>query len=625
MTKMKYGNNIKELEKHYTGIGKLIEKAYKESEDHTEILEYESLDGIHGTKIKKDGKEFLMYGKRQAMMPVIKWYKGLGELQNNAPILMMGLANSEYLKMLVENVDNHLAIIVYEPSINIFVDFLKRVDITNWYEKHTIIFWVDGIDGMGQDGLAAMISSMLQYEVLPLSRTFVMPNYNEIFQEQTLFFVKTCHDVASDASVNFATKKRFSGVFGKNLFINVTMLCDAYKTTQLVNVVPRDIPGIVVAAGPSLNKNIKELKKAKGKAFIIAVDTAIKPLLKEGIVPDMFAIVDAKKPLDLIQVEGARDIPLSTTLDAASDVLKYHTGKKFFANEGIAFVDKIFERFEKQYGRAADGGSVATACFTLLYKIGLTRIILVGQDLALTGNKTHADGTFNEEMPVLNTENCEMVEGNVEELVPTRGDFQIYLNWYNNFIEGVKKQDPKFRVINATEGGAKIKGTEVMTLKEAIEKECTKEVNIQERFEKLKPMFQGEDREWVIEQICAIPQGYAKIKSDADKANSLYKKLQKICNSSTLDTKSYVNTLKKIDKCIKKLQKYDLYQTISVTMNEAEYIIKNEQFIQYDSEIEEGREIARQGILFMTGVKECAHIYEEYSREVIDNWRHEII
>ena len=37
---------------------------------------------------------------------------------------------------------------------------------------------------------------------------------------------------------------------------------------------------------------------------------------------------------------------------------------------------------------------VACSAFSLVYKLGFSRIILVGQDLALTGNKTHADGTF---------------------------------------------------------------------------------------------------------------------------------------------------------------------------------------------------------------------------------------
>lgn len=111
---------------------------------------------------------------------------------------------------------------------------------------------------------------------------------------------------------------------------NAKYLCTAYKTIQLYKTIPFDTTGIVVAAGPSLNKNIKELKNAKGKSFIIAVDTAIKPLLRAGIIPDMYFIVDALKPIGLVQIEGAEKIPIVTTLNAAPEILKFHIGKKFF-------------------------------------------------------------------------------------------------------------------------------------------------------------------------------------------------------------------------------------------------------------------------------------------------------
>ena len=152
----------------------------------------------------------------------------------------------------------------------------------------------------------------------------------------------------------------------KNLLDNVKYLCDGYKTTHLVNVIPNDIPGIVVAAGPSLNKNIHELKRAKGKAFIVAVDTAIKPLIAAGIIPDMFAIVDGKKPLDLIKKEEAKEIPLVTTINASSDILKYHTGMKFFYNESYVIAEQILMHGDRQYGGVDTGGSVATSAFSLL-------------------------------------------------------------------------------------------------------------------------------------------------------------------------------------------------------------------------------------------------------------------
>ena len=48
-----------------------------------------------------------------------------------------------------------------------------------------------------------------------------------------------------------------------------------------------EIPAILVSAGPSLDKNISELKKAQGKAFIVVVDAALRTVLRAGVRPDL--------------------------------------------------------------------------------------------------------------------------------------------------------------------------------------------------------------------------------------------------------------------------------------------------------------------------------------------------
>jgi hypothetical protein len=125
--------------------------------------------------------------------------------------------------------------------------------------------------------------------------------------------------------------------------------------------------------------------------------------------------------------------------------------------------------------------------------LGFDKIILVGQDLAFTGNKSHADGTFKETMAVEDTKDFLMVPGNVEKMVPTREDFDNYRKWFEEFIEywkGIK--DVQF--INATEGGALIKGTQIMTLKDAISLYCTEMVDIKSCIAQLKPVFSEEEQ-----------------------------------------------------------------------------------------------------------------------------------
>lgn len=611
-----YEENLKTLAAAYSRMDELIEEAREKLEPELELMEETSYDGERILKIKKDERICYLNGKRNTKDPAEKWVESLGTLQTNAPVFLMGVGNPLYLKELVEKTENRIAIIIYEPSIQIFLKFIETVPLQRWMEKHLIVFWVKGLKGMDEKKMRGLVQRILKFEMIPYSHKLILPNYDVLFPDEAVAFMQIIRDIIHAETVQYRTQLLFSTVTVKNLLANMRYLYDGYKTTQLIQVIPRDIPGIVVAAGPSLNKNIKELKKAKGKAFIIAVDTAIKPLLAAGIIPDMYAIVDGLKPVELVQAEEARDIPLLTTINANSQVLKYHRGMKFFYNEGYGIVENILRKADMRFGGVDSGGSVATNAFSLLFKIGLTRIILVGQDLAYTGNKSHADGTFADVMKEENTKGYIMVEGNLEEKVPTTATLKTYLDWYDKYIKGIQEINKDFRVINATEGGAKIKNTEIMTLHDAIEAECTKEVDIQERLGQLPPMLNEESKEWAREYLDNIPNEFFKLSQDAKKAKRFYKKLEKVCDKKNIDLKEYKSVLKKIEKAVKQIEGNEVYQLISITMVNARYILLNEQFLHEDSVQEEGKELARKGILYTENVAKLAGLFGEYMQEL---------
>lgn len=71
---------------------------------------------------------------------------------------------------------------------------------------------------------------------------------------------------------------------------------------------PEDVPAIIVAAGPSLQKNVDLLKKAKGKAITIVVDSAINTVMAHGVMPDFVITVDTNKELKNFTAEGLADV-----------------------------------------------------------------------------------------------------------------------------------------------------------------------------------------------------------------------------------------------------------------------------------------------------------------------------
>lgn len=609
-----FEQNVKVLETCYPGMALDIERAVEQSDE--KIEEQISQDGERILQIVKEGKKFYLGGKRSAKQPPHEWLLDQGELPEGFTFIMFGMGNILYLKELIEHVNVRLNIVVYEPSICIFKKCLDMIDLDQGMQKHLIIFWVEGLGEMTLDAIKPILTPLMEVNRLSYVQLFILPNYDQIFYKQSEELKKICESLARDARVEYNTKVGFAHNTTLNAMKNSRFLYKSYKTVQLADVIPQGIPAILVAAGPSLNNNIKEIKKAKNKAFIMAVDTALKPLLNEGIVPDMFFIVDAEKPLELFQREGVEEIPMVTTLNAAPDVLEYHKGKKFFYNQSYLFAENILQHCDTRYGSVETGGSVATNAFSLLYKVGFETIILVGQDLALTGNRTHADGTFQEKMEEIDVSGYEMVEGNYEEKVPTRIDFHVFLDWYVETIRRYKEYDPQFRVINATEGGAKIKGTELMSLKEAIEQECIQEIDMQARIESLPPMLDEEGREWARNYLCEMPKRFEKVKADTQKLGTSYQKLKRLCSMRKLDMVAYEKLLKKIRSQIIKIEENENYQLIVETIPSALAALREEEYREYKSVEKEGLVIAEKGMKYVDLVSRAAELFVEESRVI---------
>lgn len=612
-----YEKNLEALNKRFPGMDKLIEEKKDEllQKENLDVESEINLEGREILKVQRNNRTLYLAGKRSASLAAANQIKFLGKIEYSAPLFTVGIGNGCYLEELFKEVPkkNDNMVMVYEPSFSIFYEQLFHVDIEELFEDRIVALLVEGIN---EEGIKPLIKQMLRGDRVSCMRHFILPNYNEICPEKVLDFQKVLKDVAEEYLVNINTVQAFSKVAVENMLKNADYVRTGYQAKQLMEAIPREMPAIIVSAGPSLNKNIEELKKAKNKAFIIAVDTAMKPLLRNGIIPDMYAIIDGTKPLELVAVEESRNIPLLSEVRAAHAVMDYHKGKKFFFREFTPYFDRMYEMNHKEWAAMDVGGSVATAAFSLACYLGLGTVIMVGQDLALTGNKTHADGTFKEKMEELDTSKMKMVPGNVEEKVPTRPDFDHYRIWFEDFIARWKNMYPNFRVINATEGGAKIKGTEISTLKEAIEKECKIEADVSANIEKLEPMFNPEEQKKILVYMKDTPKKFHEMAVNAAAGKKLYQKLDKLTQNHNMDNAAYDKLLKQIKKNTKKIEKNQNYSLVEETLGRANSILKTSQYIEYGSFEEECKEIARRGILFMELVEECANLFEGFSDEV---------
>ena len=265
-----------------------------------------------------------------------------------------------------------------------------------------------------------------------------------------------------------------------NFFRNFTRLatnlngrCNGSSLTNIF----RDVPCVIVGAGPSLQKNLDVLKTLGSKAVILADSSAISDLTQQGITPHMGSYFDPYSRLkDLFLTNTAFELPTIHCARTFSDVTRWIHGMPIYLKGSIA--TPVVSWVEESQGFSGIQNeeliSSATSNTFLAQLMGCNPIIYVGLDLAYTDNKDYMQGIskgLDQEKDIcLEDEESSEFEFNKDEMsidikgkpVKTRKGWLIE----SQIISMRALRSPHLKFINATEGGIGFKGISNLPLKE---------------------------------------------------------------------------------------------------------------------------------------------------------------
>ncbi|MBS4535779.1 motility associated factor glycosyltransferase family protein [Clostridium sp. D2Q-14] len=388
--------------------------------------------------------------------------------------ILFGFGMIYHIKELIKKLDKTVKVLVIEPSISIFNEIIRNIDITDIIENKNIYVML----GKNNDILKQFLITKLSWKNYHLIEYYSFPVYKKFFQETEQNVKQVIEDHVFIRKIDRNTIIRFDREWQRNLLKNIRFATESHNINQLKGIF-KNRPVVIVSAGPSLNKNVELLKTIKEKAVIICVDTALKVLLAKEIEPDFIITVDGGK-LNLGHFDKLdySDIPLIYIGTSHPEILKKHRGAKILADNNNGYIKELFKEFGKDVGIIKLGGSVACVAFNVAKKLGADPIIFIGQDLAYTNNKTHAKGTkYSTEISNIKTKYFKVEDINGDKIL-TGHDLYTFLKWFENEIANDKSER---KYIDATEGGAKIEGTKVMTFKNTIEEYCKQNINITEK------------------------------------------------------------------------------------------------------------------------------------------------
>ncbi|WP_100332364.1 motility associated factor glycosyltransferase family protein [Bacillus xiapuensis] len=395
------------------------------------------------------GKTLTFHSKYNPLHEAEVWCKNAVErIKKNQQVLVIGLGAGYHIQLLAK--------LLPEQSITV-IEFNEP--FFNWFTRSSFYPMIADVENVSVKSFSQLLPDERKAIFSSVSSTNLLIHKNGIDIIPTEFQnIKALLDdiKLQNGSINNQLENMQSN-FNRNVELNdqgIRELVNRYKGR----------PMILVSAGPSLDKQLPLLKKIRDEnTFIIgAVGTAVKPLIQHDIVPDFFVIIDPNKGT----YKQLTDVCLpETTLfylcTAYHDTVMLHKGpRRILWQEGFAEAEKMAGI--RKDPTIQTGGSVATALLDLMVLLGGERIALIGQDLAFTDGKSHANRTHaQKEMKQLKPSQKVLSYDQTGE-VYTAKNLNIYRKWFETFA----REHPHLHLYNCTEGGAYIHNWEHIRLQD---------------------------------------------------------------------------------------------------------------------------------------------------------------
>jgi len=445
-------------------------------------------------------------------------------VEENDRFVLLGFGFGYEVRELLKLAQKSL-IVVIEPYVSVFKKALETVDLSDIFLQHRVVmsFSLDPGD--------------LQYVLLAHTSHLYIPNFKvrtlphvSLYPELYKIVLRTKRELMTFVMFNLVTGMFAGPVFQNNLVMN---FIPAMKNPGvcLLDKKFEGKPIFVVAPGPSLDKNVEQLKRVKGKALIICCDTATSIMLRHGIETDVITTIDYQ-PANFFKLRGVDTsfAYLFPSLEVTPHILLNHKGPMFNYYHS-ALTEKVFDPILGRKGCVHTGGSVLTDAFSIAVSMGADPVILLGVDLGFPGMKWYSEGSFDNGKFTsnLNEKKVDLIE--IEDIygnpMYTYRSFYEFLKWFRKRLAV-----EKINVVDATEGGAKIEGSRIMKLSDAIDEFVTDGYNPRGILDDVYNSFTPPTNEEVLSKVNEYIRDYEELTAEMRKTLKSCKRALEIMRRS---------------------------------------------------------------------------------------------
>ena len=257
----------------FTRVKYTIEK----TKDDKEIIRI-----INGNKSKYIGSKYNMNRELLKFEQSISSYnKDISDV-----FLIYGFATGDHIKYIRNKYPDNM-IVVYEPNRELTDKYIKKI---KWIidDKNITILSCD------KETLINTLKKTINEFNYKNSEFMFFSNYRDIYKEESKEYFEIVNNFITSLQMDLNTKLKFQQRWFSNTikiipYVLKSCPADLYKNEF------KNIPAVIVSAGPSLSKNIKKLKQVQNNRLILTGGRTLKALVEWKVKPDLLARTASNK------------------------------------------------------------------------------------------------------------------------------------------------------------------------------------------------------------------------------------------------------------------------------------------------------------------------------------------